>query len=261
VAADDVRALIEEKHVHATNKDYFAILGVSMDAERAEIQKAYFELARQVHPDRLRKQKIEDLVDKSTEVFKVLSDAYNLLINPQMKAAYIEKMGEHVAATGKVMGAESDRVEMAKIFHHKGLLLLKRHDYAQAEEFFRKSREQDPENPVYALRLGCAVLSNTNREDKERLSQAKGFLAEAVEKDETNAEAHYHLALYYKQAGNVVLCRKHLNSAIGHRDHFIEAKRELRLLEMRARNKSDADDAPKKSKGGFSLSRLFGKKS
>ena len=105
--------------MHATNKDYFAILGVAMDADRAEIQKAYFELARQVHPDRLRKQKIEDLVDKSTEVFKVLSDAYNLLINPQMKAAYIEKMGEHVAATGKVMGAESDRVEMAKIFHHK----------------------------------------------------------------------------------------------------------------------------------------------
>jgi len=261
VSSEEIRALIEEKHVHASNKDYFAILGVPMDADRAQIQKAYFELARQVHPDRLRKQKIEDLLEKSTEVFKVLSDAYNLLINPQMKAAYIEKLGAHVAATGEVMGAESDRVEMAKIFNHKGLLLLKRRDFAQAEEFFQKAREQDPDNPVYALRLGCSIFSNGERDEKERLSQAKVYLSEAVEKDESNAEAHYHLALYYKQTGNVVLCRKHLNAAIGHRDHFIEAKRELRLLEMRERNKDSSGGDTKKSKGGFSLSRLFGKKS
>jgi DnaJ-class molecular chaperone len=259
VASEDIRALIEEKHVHATNKDYFAILGVSMDASRAQIQKAYFELARQVHPDRLRKQKLEDLVDQSTMVFKVLSDAYNLLINPEQRVAYVEQMGLHVAATGQAMGDESDLAEMAKIFHHKGMLLLKRKNYVHAEEFFRKAYEADAESAVYALRLGWSVLNNEERDEKERKREARLLLTEAVEKDEKNAEAHYHLALFYKQTENVKLCKEHLQQAIKCRDHFIEAKRELRLLEMRKRRKED-EVAPADGKPRFSLSRLFGKK-
>ena len=257
MSTEDIRTLIREKHAHAKNEDYFAILGVSMDASRAQIQKAYFELARQVHPDRLRKQKLEDLVDESTVVFKVLSDAYNLLINPEQRAAYVEKMGMHIAATGEVMGDQSDLGEMAKIFHHKGMLLLKRQDWVHAEEFFRKAREADPENAVYPLRLGWSILQNPERDEKERKKEAREFLSEAVEKDEKNAEAHYHLALYYKQTHNQKLCREHLQLAIKCRDHFIEAKRELRLLDMRKRNKADGGT---EEKPRFSLSRLFGKK-
>jgi DnaJ-class molecular chaperone len=258
VASDDIRSLIQQKQAYAKNKDYFALLGVSMDASRAQIQKAYFELARQVHPDRLRKQNLEDLVDEATVVFKVLSDAYNLLINPEQRAAYVEQMGLHVAATGEVMGDRSDLTEMAKIFHHKGMLLLKRQDYARAEEFFRKAYDADAENAVYALRLGWSILNNAERDDKERTREARVFLIEAVEKDEKNAEAHYHLALFYKQTENFKMCREHLQSAIQCRDHFIEAKRELRLLEMRKRRKDAGGDTVEKPR--FRLSRLFGKK-
>ena len=229
-----------------------------MDASRAQIQKAYFELARQVHPDRLRRQNLADLVDDSTAVFKVLSDAYNLLINPEQRASYVEQMGMHVAATGEVMGDKSDLAEMAKIFHHKGMLLLKRKDYPHAEKFFRKAYEADGENAVYALRLGWSVLNNEERDEKERTREARVLLTEAVEKDDKNAEAHYHLALFYKETENVKMCRDHLQLAIKCRDHFIEAKRELRLLEMRKRRKEEGTDDVVKPR--FSLSRLFGKK-
>lgn len=65
----------------ATKKDYYEVLGVNKTASDTEIKSAYRRLARQHHPD----------VDKSAgsaERFKELSEAYQVLSDPQKKKAY-----------------------------------------------------------------------------------------------------------------------------------------------------------------------------
>lgn len=64
-------------------KDYYEILGVSKDVSSDEIKTAYRKLARKYHPDMNPNNKSE-----AEERFKEISEAYDVLIDPQKRAAY-----------------------------------------------------------------------------------------------------------------------------------------------------------------------------
>src|SRR3954469_21200942 len=76
----------------AAKRDFYEVLGVTKSATEAEIKSAYRKLARQHHPD----------VDKSpgaAEKFKELSEAYQVLSDPQKKQSY-DQFGHSAFANG-----------------------------------------------------------------------------------------------------------------------------------------------------------------
>ncbi|WP_102026976.1 molecular chaperone DnaJ [Salirhabdus sp. Marseille-P4669] len=64
-----------------SKRDYYEVLGVSKDAPKEEIKKAYRKLARKYHPD---VNKEPDAADK----FKEVKEAYEVLNNEQKRAQY-----------------------------------------------------------------------------------------------------------------------------------------------------------------------------
>lgn len=68
-------------------KDYYAILGVDRNASAEEIKKAYRRLARKYHPDVSKEAGTE-------EKFKDVAEAYNILKDPETRAAY-DQLGRH----------------------------------------------------------------------------------------------------------------------------------------------------------------------
>jgi curved DNA-binding protein len=62
-------------------KDYYKILGVSRDADAAEIKKAYRTLARKYHPD------VSKLAN-AEEKFKEVGEAYEVLKDAEKRAQY-----------------------------------------------------------------------------------------------------------------------------------------------------------------------------
>ncbi len=62
--------------------DYYKVLGVGKNAADSEIKKAYRKLARQYHPDRNQGDK------KAEERFKEISQAYDVLSDPDKRKAY-----------------------------------------------------------------------------------------------------------------------------------------------------------------------------
>ncbi|MEA3133951.1 MAG: curved DNA-binding protein [Gammaproteobacteria bacterium] len=67
-------------------KDYYKVMGVARDATEAQIKQAYRKLARKYHPDVSK--------EKDAEArFKELGEAYEVLKNPEKRAAY-DQLGQ-----------------------------------------------------------------------------------------------------------------------------------------------------------------------
>lgn len=64
-------------------KDFYEVLGVAKTATPEELKKAYRKMALEWHPDRHREDK-----KKAEEKFKEINEAYEILSNPDKRAAY-----------------------------------------------------------------------------------------------------------------------------------------------------------------------------
>jgi molecular chaperone DnaJ len=78
----------------AQRPDYYKILGVGKNASDEEIKKAYRKLARQYHPDRNPGDK------KAEERFKEISQAHDVLSDPDKRKSYDRGTGPFGFATG-----------------------------------------------------------------------------------------------------------------------------------------------------------------
>lgn len=76
------------------DKDYYAVLGVSKDASKADIKKAYRKLAQKYHPDA---NKGDEAAEKR---FKEVSEAHSILTNDEKRKEY-DQMRQFVEAGGQ----------------------------------------------------------------------------------------------------------------------------------------------------------------
>ena len=61
--------------------DFYVLLGISREASEAEVKKAYRKLAMELHPDR-------NPSPQAEARFKEITEAYEVLRDPQKRAAY-----------------------------------------------------------------------------------------------------------------------------------------------------------------------------
>ena len=97
-------------------KDYYATLGVSKDASKDEIKKAYRKLAQKFHPD-------ANKDDKDAEArFKEITEAHSILSNDEKRAEYdqmrsfVDAGGQRFYGFGPGRGAGNVRINIGDLF-------------------------------------------------------------------------------------------------------------------------------------------------
>lgn len=235
--------------------DHFAVLGVRWDEAPENMRKAYFSLARDLHPDRFGDAP-DAIQQQATELFDRARAAWEVLGDDQRREQYIgrvirgEKTEEEKAAeqVQKIMDAEG--------MFKRALSELNSGRIAQAHELFAKAHELVPQENEFGAYLGYTRFRVAHGKDEAAASAGYDQLREALKVNEQLDNVWVLLGMMQRIKGDDTAARRSFIKALQLKPANPDAMREMKRLEQ---TRSTTAEEQKTSAGGF-FSRLFGRK-
>jgi len=248
---------IQEKAAVVEKEDYFAVLGVTHDTPAAEIQKAFFALAKKWHPDRV-PPVLSDVKGLCAKVFARMSEAHQTLTDPNKRAKYeaARKPGgdESPEAQAQVMAI----LEAATNFQ-KAEICLKRNDLKQAEEFCKKALAVDQKQADYIAMMAWLQSQKPQRQDSVSTQELVVELTRAISISQACERAYFYRAMLLKRLGQETQAIKDFKRAMELNPRNVDAQREVRLFNMRGGPSTPPSGKSGKDEGGGIFGRLFKK--
>lgn len=218
---------IEARHAALTrDPDRFAVLGLSPQASREDVKRAFIELAKVFHPDRLPRS-LAMLQPKAARVFDAIREAQEYLLDDVRRAEHAAGHPGAPPALPRDPGAASEALVA-------GEMAMRKREYAEAEVFFRQAHEADPRPATLAAQAWAIYMDPSRRSEAAR---ARSMMVEALKADPDCDRAHYQLGVIARVEGDAERAEKHFREAVRSNPRHLEAAQELRLLEMRRRPK------------------------
>jgi curved DNA-binding protein CbpA len=239
--APEVQAMITLRaQLLEAGTDHYTLLGLAPQATPDEIRKAYFNIARMLHPDRLAALGISDEAHVAHKVFAQMNTAFAVLADPKRRIEY-----DGVLARGgeSVDRAEQARAEemAAKIFaseeaFKRGELAVKRGDYDVAISELHKATTLNPEESdfaaLYAWALFCAAPDKAMvaKDTRDRLERAIANSPRAV-------SPKFLLGRVERMLGRDKEALDHFQEVLREKPSHFEAQSEIRAIEARTQPK------------------------
>lgn len=213
------------------NEDPFSALGIADGSSVEAARAAYFRLAKLWHPDRLP----ADLAPFRLEVEKVyehMTRAHRTLTDPDARRDYLAT-GVSGAPRGSAPAAVRPRAEMIREIDQA----LAKREFHAAEATSRQLASADPEDSeAQALVAWASTLAGEASEDT--LRAALTVLDKAVNRDRQCERAHYYRGMVHKRLGGNAAAFRDFTRVVNLNPKHIDAQREIRIFEMRARKGS-----------------------
>jgi len=247
---------INERLAKLESQDFFQMLGVDQKAAAAQIQAAYFQLAKTWHPDRLAPQ-LQDQKDSVAKIFAKLNEAHRTLTDPAKRDHYLEQLA---AGGGNTERAVVERFVGAANSFRRAEVLCKQGSLSEAAELLRKCVDADSEPPEYPALLAWVEAELLGTPSIQQGGAETGPYAEHIATLTRIADKHpsFERAVFYraellKRSGDHDRALRDYRRAAQLNPRNVDARRELRLHEMRARK------ADKPVGDGGLLGRFFGR--
>jgi tetratricopeptide (TPR) repeat protein len=233
--------------------DLFKVLEVPPTASTSEVMSSYFALAKTFHPDRLAALKLEDMRPQVERIFARISEAKSVLGDDAKRAEYRKVVAAGGEQAVRKREEEEQRLAMAILEAEEqfrvGEMALRRNQPAQAMECFRKAIELNPSESEHHALYAWAMWMNAP-DKNAALQPVKQLFAKALEINDQCVPAYYYLGHIYVFQQDWARALAQFKRAVELRPGYVDAERELRLLEMR-RQKGQLTQPPPKSGGLF----------
>jgi len=248
-----LRTAVVELAEKLDSLSHFQLLDVCETATGGEISTAFIRAARRFHPDRLVGAGLPELVPQAERILSRLSEAAMILGDPTTRAEYLE-----LRAGKKPSSNTVPTLIEAETTFLKGEVLLKRGDHAKAIECFAAACKGNPAEPQYRAYLAWARFENPQGRKEAVVREVQRIIADVVAAQPRFARGHYWLGQIWKFLNEPDRAEAAFREAVNQDKDFLEAAREMRVLEMRrtkARTTHRKSDPPR---GGI-VGRLFKK--
>jgi curved DNA-binding protein CbpA len=226
-AAEFTREL--RQRAEAKDQNYYQVLGVPNDAPATAISAAYFQLAKRLHPDRLGPE-YRDVKDVVTKVFARVTEAHQMLSDPERRKEYDELMRSGGGSADEQ--EQVQRVLRAATAFQKAEVLVKKQNLVAAEAEILKAVEDDPSQGDY-IALRVWIQSQKPERATAALDDLIAELGQVIQKEESNERARWYRGQLLKRAGKDVLAIKDFRWVLERNPKHLDAAREVRLYEMR----------------------------
>ncbi len=212
-------------------EDPFTVLGIPEGANEEAARAAYFRLSKLWHPDRL----AADLAPFRTEVEKVfehMTRAHRTLTDPDLRSEYMAS-GKDAASRISSKPASRPRAEVLREIDQA----LGKREFHAAEAASRQLASADPDDcEAQALIAWASALGGEASE--ETLRAALPLLDKAVNGDRQCERALYYRGMVHKRLGGSAAAFRDFARVVSLNPKHIDAQREVRIFEMRARKGS-----------------------
>jgi curved DNA-binding protein CbpA len=218
------RASLEALQTKLSGADHFAILGVKQDAAGGQIKAAYFQLAKAYHPDAIPADAAPEVKKLCADVFAKVSEAWSVLGEDALRAAYLEKLRSGGTAEVDVMN-----IFQAENLFQEGTLLVKGRKYDDAVRKFDEAMKLNPDEAEFGMwKAWCEFLLSDDR--KKKVAPASSAIEVGLKKNPRCAQGYLFLGQMAKLAGDLTLAEKHLRRGLAVTPDHADLQRELKYL-------------------------------
>jgi len=228
---------ISSRAVTIDRADYFMMLDLARDATQAEVESAFFALAKRWHPDRLPAE-LAPVRDACSRVFGRMSEARTTLSDEEQRGRYMRLLAEG-SGSPETQESVAKVLDAAREFQ-KAEIRFKRNDLVEAEALCRHALEADPTQPDYHAMLAWLIALKPESQSAERTLDCIKMLDRAVAMSARCERAFFSRAMLYKRLGKADLAAKDFKKVVDLNPRNIDAAREVRLYQMRAGGRSSA---------------------
>lgn len=216
--------------------DHFALLGVPQDVPSDALRKAYFGLARQLHPDRLAALGISDEGKHAQRLFAQINSAFAVLTDPTKRGKYLHVLqrGGEAAVRAEQARAEelARRILDAEEAFRRGELALRRDQPQVAVAELEIAVQLNPDEADYQALLSWSQFCAAS--DKQAIAaKTRTRLENAIQRAPKAVTARFYLGRVERMLGRDPEALRHFKDVLAAVPGHTDAAAEVRALEAR----------------------------